>query len=84
MPVLVPVRLLTAVQRVRRLYESVRAVSVSMGRGLGFVSISEARASACVSMYSRIFATLPFRTAMSRPMIQVDVDIDFTAFNGAR
>ena len=40
-------------------------VSVSMGQGLGLASISEARASACVSTYSRTFVNLPFRTVMS-------------------
>ena len=40
--------------------ESFRVVSVSMGQGLGLASISEARASAWVSMYSRILVTLPF------------------------
>src|ERR1700687_4257966 len=39
-----------AVQRIRRLYESFRVVSVSMGQGLGFAAISEARARACVSI----------------------------------
>ena len=29
-------------------------------------SICEARASACVSIYSRIFVTLPFRTVMAK------------------
>jgi integrase len=42
------------------LYESFRVVSVSMGEGLGLAAISEARASACVSIYSRMFVTLPF------------------------
>jgi len=55
-----------AVQRIRRLYESFRVVSVSMGQGLGFASISEARASACVSTYSRTFVNLPFRTVMAK------------------
>src|SRR5450755_3878522 len=55
-----------AVQRIRRLYDSFRVVSVSMGQGLGLASISEARASACVSIYSRMFVTLPFRTVMAK------------------
>jgi hypothetical protein len=38
----------------------VRVASVSMGQGLGLAAISEARASACVSIYSRMFVTLPF------------------------
>jgi hypothetical protein len=33
---------------------------------LGFAAISEARASACVSIYSRMFVTLPSRTVMSK------------------
>ena len=41
-------------------------VPVSMGQGLGLASISEARASACVSIYSRTFVSLPFRTVMSK------------------
>src|ERR1700726_1669627 len=55
-----------AVQRIRRFYESVRVVSVSMGQGLGLASISEARASACVSIYSLMCATLPSRIVMSK------------------
>jgi hypothetical protein len=35
------------------------------GLGLGLASISEARASACVSTYSRMFVSLPFRTVMA-------------------
>jgi hypothetical protein len=31
-----------------------------MGQGVGLAGISEARASACVSMYSRMFVNLPF------------------------
>ena len=38
----------------------------SMGQLLGLASISEARASACVSIYSRMFVSLPFRTVMSK------------------
>ena len=49
-----------AVQRIRRHYESSRMASVSMGQDLGPADISEARASACVSTYSRTFANLPF------------------------
>src|SRR5258708_1926204 len=52
--------------RIRRFYESVRVLSVSMGQGLGLASISEARASACVSTYSRMFVSLPFRTVMAK------------------
>jgi hypothetical protein len=37
-----------------------------MGQGLGLASISEARASACVSIYSLMCATLPSRTVMSK------------------
>ena len=37
-----------------------------MGQGLGLVSISEARASACVSIYSLMCATLPSRMVMSK------------------
>src|SRR5450755_2498030 len=55
-----------AVQRTRRFYESVRVVSVSMGQGLGLASISEARTSACVSIYSRMFVSFPFRTVMAK------------------
>ena len=55
-----------AVQRIRRLYESFRVVSVSMGQDLGLASISEARASASVSIYSRTFVNLPFRTVMAK------------------
>jgi hypothetical protein len=32
----------------------------------GLVSVSEARASACVSIYSRMVFTLPFSSAMSK------------------
>src|ERR1700680_282110 len=55
-----------AVQRIRGLYESFRVVSVSMGQSLGLAAVSEARASACVSTYSRTFVNLPFRTVMSK------------------
>src|ERR1700680_3437380 len=55
-----------AVQRIRGLYESFRVVSVSMGQDLGFAAISEARPSACVSIYSRTFVNLPFRTVMAK------------------
>jgi hypothetical protein len=37
-----------------------------MGKGLGLAAISEARASACVSIYSRMFVSLPFRTVMAK------------------
>ena len=38
-----------------------------MGQGLGLAAdASEARASACVSTYSRMFVTLPFRMVMSK------------------
>src|SRR5580704_8699227 len=39
-------------------------VSVSMGPP-GAHAVSEARASACVSIYSRTFVSLPFRTVMA-------------------
>src|ERR1051326_3023051 len=55
-----------AVQRIRRHYDSARTVSVSMGQDMGSAAISEARASACVSTYSRTFANLPFRTVMAK------------------
>ncbi len=32
----------------------------------GLVAVSEARASACVSIYSRTFVNLPFRTVMAK------------------
>jgi len=57
---------LSLVQHICRLYESVRVVSVSMGQGLGLGAVSEARASACVSIYSLMCATLPSRTVMSK------------------
>ena len=41
-------------------------VAVSSGPGGGSRSISEARASACVSIYSRMFVSLPFRTVMAK------------------
>ena len=37
-----------------------------IGQSLGLASISEARASACVSIYSRMFVNLPFRTVMAK------------------
>jgi hypothetical protein len=37
-----------------------------MGQDLGLASIAEARARACVSIYSRTFVSLPFRTVMSK------------------
>jgi hypothetical protein len=37
-----------------------------MSQGVGLAAISEARASACVSMYSLIFVSLPFRTVISK------------------
>src|ERR1035438_9064738 len=54
------------VQRIRRHHESSRVASVSMGQGLGLAGISEARASACVSIYSLMCITLPSRTVMSK------------------
>jgi hypothetical protein len=36
-----------------------------MRQDLGLASISEARASACVSIYSRMFVSFPFRTVIS-------------------
>src|ERR1700688_725594 len=62
-----------AVQRICRLYESFRVVSVSMGQGLGLASISEARASACVSIYSPTFVSLPFRTVMAKTQLSSNV-----------
>src|ERR1700677_3213176 len=38
-----------------------------MGQGLGLAGVSEALASACVSIYSRMFVSLPFRTVMAKP-----------------
>jgi hypothetical protein len=55
-----------AVQRIRRVYESFRVVSVTMVQGLGPASTLEARASACVSTYSRMFFNLPFRTVTAK------------------
>ena len=37
-----------------------------MGEGVGFVSVSEARAKACVSIYSRMLVSLPSRTVMAK------------------
>jgi hypothetical protein len=37
-----------------------------MGSSLGLAAITDARASACVSMYSRILVSLPSRTVMSK------------------
>jgi hypothetical protein len=37
-----------------------------MGQRLGPAAVSEARASACVSTYSRMFVTLPFRMVMAK------------------
>src|SRR6202051_323433 len=48
---------------------TLRIVSCGIGfdvLGPGLASISEARASACVSTYSRIFVTLPLRTVMAK------------------
>jgi|GEM_PF-4237379 len=45
---------------------SVTYVISVMGQGLGLASISEARAIACVSMYSRTFVNFHFRTVMSK------------------
>jgi len=52
-------------KRAHGLYKSVRVVSVD-GSGVGLASISEARASACVSTYSRMFVNLPFRTVTAK------------------
>ena len=41
-------------------------VEYAPGQGLDFASISEARAIACVSIYSRMFVTLLFRTVMAK------------------
>jgi hypothetical protein len=43
---------LPLLKRIRWLHESFRVVSVSIGQGLGLAPMSEARASACVSIYS--------------------------------
>ncbi len=40
--------------------------SVSLRQGLGLAAVSQARASACVSIYSRTFVNLPFRTVMAK------------------
>jgi hypothetical protein len=45
---------------------SARTISDSMGQGLWLASISEARANACVSIYSRMFVSFPFRTVMAK------------------
>jgi hypothetical protein len=37
-----------------------------MGQGLKLAAVSEARASTCVSIYSRTFISLPFLTVMSK------------------
>src|ERR1700720_1087153 len=54
------------VQRIRRHHESSRVAWVSMGQGLGLAAISEARASACVSIYSLMCAILLPRMVMSK------------------
>ncbi len=46
-----------------------------MGQGLELAAISEARASACVSTYSRMFVTLPFRTVMAKTQWSSNVSI---------
>src|SRR6202051_3984433 len=58
-----------AVQRIRRHYESYRVVSVSLRQSLGLAAVSEAHASACVSIYSRTFVSLPFRTVMAKTQL---------------
>jgi hypothetical protein len=50
-----------------------RFVSVSMGKGLGLAAISEACAGACVSIYSRMFVSLPFRTVMAKTQSSLNV-----------
>jgi hypothetical protein len=40
--------------------------TVPKGQRLGRASVSDARPSACVSTYSRMFVTLPFRTVMEK------------------
>jgi hypothetical protein len=45
---------------------SVVIVSGDKGQCLGLVSVSEARVSACVLIYSRMLFTLPFSSAMSK------------------
>ena len=47
-------------------HESFGVISVWMDQGLGPAVISEALAIACVSIYSRMFVTLPFRTVMAK------------------
>ena len=63
-------------------FVSFRVVSVSMGQGLGLAAISEARASACVSIYSRMLVTLPFRTVMAKT--QSSSNVLFVAFDSPR
>src|ERR1700743_2741491 len=46
---------------------------ISKDQSLGLASVSEAHASACVSIYSRIFVSLPFRTAMSKTQSSMNV-----------
>lgn len=41
-------------------------VSVPMTQVRGLATISEARANACVSTYSRMFVSLPLRTVMAK------------------
>ncbi len=53
--------LLGGVQCIRKLHETSRVVSVSMPR---LASTSEARASDCVSIYSRCSSDLPFRMGL--------------------
>jgi hypothetical protein len=49
----------------------------AMGQGLGLAAVSEAGASACVSTYSRVFVTLPFR--MVRAKTQWSSNVLFVA-----
>jgi len=53
---------------VRRIAADIRlgAIVLDAAQGLGLASICEARASACVSIYSRTFVNFPFRTVMSK------------------
>src|SRR5271170_1809910 len=51
-----------------------------MGKGLGLAAISEARANASVSIYSRMFVTLPFRTVMAKTQWSSNVDSSPLAF----
>ena len=53
-----------------------------MCQGLRLAAVSEARASACVSIYSRIFVTLPFRTVMAKT--QSSMNVLFVAFDFPR